>query len=103
MGVGSKAELASSLAGGAKRDKGEQDAIERGAHELEAKVKESNDRAERFLNRHHRFAVSVTMFRIAIALCAIAALTRRKALWYTGLAASAVGLGFFVQGMLASV
>ena len=94
----SNAELAVRAMAEAKRYKSEQDAIEKAAHELEKKVEESNERAERFLERHHRFALSVTMFQVAIALSAIAALTRRKALWWVGLAASAVGLVMFVRG-----
>ena len=55
------------------------------------------------LERHHRFALSVTMFQVAIALSAIAALTRRKALWWVSLAAGGVGLAMFVRGFLAVV
>ncbi|HVZ33860.1 MAG TPA: DUF4337 family protein, partial [Polyangiaceae bacterium] len=64
---------------------------------------QSNERAERFLARHHRFAISVTIFQIAIALCAIAALTRRKALWFVGLCAGGVGLISFAQGLFSVV
>jgi hypothetical protein len=83
--------------------KSEQDEIEKLARELEKKVEESNARAERFLERHHRFALSVTLFQVAIALSAIAALTRRKVLWWVGLAAGAAGLAMFVRGFLAVV
>jgi hypothetical protein len=100
VAAGSQAELASRLRDEAKRYKSEQDEIERSAHEFEAGVKESNEAAERLLNRHHRFAISVTLFQIAIALCAIAALVRRKPLWLVGLASSALGIGFFVAGFL---
>jgi hypothetical protein len=96
----SNAALAARAMEEAKRYKSEQDEIEKKAHELEKKVEESNERAERFLERHHRFALSVTMFQVAIALSAIAALTRRKALWWVGLAASAIGLAMFVHGFL---
>jgi hypothetical protein len=99
----SKPEISAKAGNEAERYKKEQDEIEHGARELEAKVRESNEKAERFLERHHRFALSVTLFQIAIALCAIAALTKRKALWFVGLAASAVGLGLFVRGLLAAV
>jgi len=43
----------------------------------------------------------VTLFQIAIALSAIAALTRRKVLWFVGLAGSAAGVLLFVRGLLA--
>ncbi len=87
----------------AQRYKSEQDEIEKVAHELEKKVEENNVRAERFLERHHRFALSVTLFQVAIALSAIAALTRRKVLWWVGLGAGAFGLAMFVRGFLAVV
>jgi hypothetical protein len=99
----SNPELSAKFRSDAKRYKAEQDEIEKLARELEAKVEESNLRSERFLERHHRFAISVTLFQIAIALSAIAALTRRKALWFVGLAASAVGLGLFIRGFLSSL
>lgn len=82
----------------AARYKVEQTEIQSAARELEAKVKESNERAEKLLEHHHRFAIAVTLFQIAIALSAIAALTRRKELWTVGLAASVVGLVFFLRG-----
>jgi len=99
----SNPELSARFRSDAKRYKAEQDEIEKLARELEAKVEESNLRSERFLERHHRFAISVTLFQIAIALSAIAALTRRKVLWLVGLAASAVGLGLFIRGFWSSL
>jgi len=97
----SNPELAEKRRGEVRKYKTEQDEIEKLARELSKKVEESNERAERFLERHHRFALSVTMFQVAIALSAIAALTRRKILWYVGLAAGAVGLAMFLRGFLA--
>jgi hypothetical protein len=99
----SNAELMTKRRAEAQRYKSEQDEIERIAHELEKKVEENNLRAERFLERHHRFALSVTLFQVAIALSAIAALTRRKVLWWVGLAAGAFGVAMFVRGFLSVV
>jgi hypothetical protein len=70
------------------------------ALEYEHKVKESNERSEALMERHHQFAFSVTLLQIAIALSAIAALTRRQLLWYLGLAVSVGGAVKFVLGML---
>jgi len=47
---------------------------------------------------HHRFAYAVTMFQISIALAAVAALSRQKAVWLVGLAISLLGLLYFVDG-----
>ena len=44
---------------------------------------------------------SVTLFQVAVALCAIAALTKRKPLWGVGLAASVIGVALFIAGLLA--
>ena len=52
------------------------------------------------LKHHHTLAKSVTLFQIAIALGAIAALTRRKTLWLISLAFGAVGLLFFALGLV---
>jgi hypothetical protein len=90
--------LAAKFNAEAARYKVEQGEIQSAARELEAKVKESNERAEKLLEHHHRFAIAVTLFQIAIALSAIAALTRRKELWSVGLAASVAALVFFLRG-----
>jgi hypothetical protein len=95
-----KPELAAKLAAEAKRYRGETDEIQKIAHEYEDKVKDNNDRSEALMERHHRFAISVTLLQIAIALSAIAALTRRRPLWFLGMAVSAVGLAMFVRGLL---
>jgi hypothetical protein len=90
--------LATKFDAAAARYKAEQGEIQTAARALEAKVEASNQRAEQLLEHHHRFAIAVTLFQIAIALSAIAALTKRKALWMVGLAASLFGLVLFLRG-----
>lgn len=70
------------------------------ASKLEDDVKEGNQRCDALMGHHHRFAISVTLLQIAIALSAIAALTRRKPLWFLGMAVSAGGLAMFVCGFM---
>lgn len=94
-------ELAKRFGEEAARLRGEQAPLEKKARELETNVVASGEQAERLLARHHRFAVSVTLFQIAVALCAIAALMKRKPLWGVALVASAIGLALFVAGLLA--
>ena len=94
-------ELANKFREEAARLKSEQAPLETKARGLERSVEGYNLQAERLLARHHRFAISVTLFQVAVALCAIAALTKRKPLWGLGLAASAVGVALFVAGLLA--
>jgi len=93
--------LAAALRDEALRIKAEQPALETQARALEEKVEVHNARAERLLDRHHRFAIAVTLFQIAVALCAIAALMKKKPLWIVALGASTIGLVLFVLGFLA--
>jgi hypothetical protein len=95
-----KPELAKKLAGEAKRYRAETEEIQKAARELEDKVKDNNKRSEELMEHHHRFAIAVTLLQIAIALSAIAALTRRKPLWFLGMAVSAAGLALFVRGFM---
>lgn len=87
----------------ASRLKAEQAPLETRARSLESNVEAHNVQAEHLLARHHRFAVSVTLFQIAVALCAIAALMKKKPLWIVALAASSVGFALFVAGFFAKV
>lgn len=96
-------DLANKLKSEVARLKAEQPDLEKVARSLELEGRAHNARAARLLDRHHRFAVSVTFFQIAVALCAIAALMRKKPLWFVALAASAVGLVLFLSGFLVSV
>jgi hypothetical protein len=94
-------ELAHKLRDEDVRLKNEQAPLQERARALEAEVEAHNARAERLLDRHHRFAIAVTLFQIAVALCAIAALMKKKPLWFVALAASAIGFVLFVLGFLA--
>ena len=68
------------------------------ATKLEEDVKEHGELSEKNMEPHHRFAYSVTTFQISIALAAVSALSRRKAIWYIGLLMAAFGLVYFVDG-----
>jgi non-ribosomal peptide synthetase component F len=50
-------------------------------HERDAKSEE----ADHLLHRHHGFAKSVAIFQVAIALGAVAALTRNRLVWFGSL------------------
>lgn len=49
---------------------------------------------------HEIFARAVTFFQIAIAIGAVAALTKRRRFFYVSLASGAIGLVFLIQGLL---
>jgi len=100
MIIDGKPELAAKLEAKAKKYEVEQEQIKKEAEKLEEQVKENNEASEHLMHKHHKFAYTVTMLQIAIALSAIAALTRKKALWYLGLAVSAGGIVNFVLAFL---
>lgn len=52
------------------------------------------------LGKHVPLATAVTAFQIAIAVSAIAILTRRKKLWFGGLLLTIVGIVFLILGIL---
>jgi hypothetical protein len=68
--------------------------------EIKQKAEEYVQSSEFHLSRHVLLAKSVTLFQIAIAISAIAILTRKKIMWYAGLLFSAVALYFFIMGFL---
>jgi hypothetical protein len=84
----------------AKRDKydHERGEIEREAKALEKDSEEKGKASEEHFHRHHRFALSVTIFQVSIALAAIAALARRRQLWLASMAVGAGGLFYFLKG-----
>jgi poly(3-hydroxybutyrate) depolymerase len=63
----------------------EQAEIAKKAKEKEAERDAKAAEAERLLHRHHRFANSVALFQVAIALGAIAALSRNRWIWFASL------------------
>ena len=97
----SKPDVAAKFVEDAKRYKIEGDEIQKKAEHYEEQVKENNERSEELMHKHHKFAITVTLLQISIALSAIAALTRRKELWFVGLATSGAGVVMFVTGLLA--
>jgi len=93
-----KPEVLARLKARVDRYKGEQDEIHAEATKLEAESEEHGKVGEEFLHHHHRFALSVTVFQVSIALAAIAALTKRKPLWFGSLAVGAAGVFYFLKG-----
>jgi hypothetical protein len=76
----------------------EEEEISKSAKELEKQVKERTELSAQSMEHHHRFAYSVTMFQVSIALAAVAALSRQKAVWFAGLVVAGAGFVFFVDG-----
>lgn len=84
----------------ASRLRAEQAEIEREARQLEDERTRLQREAEQHLERHHRFALVVTVLQVSIGLAAIAALVERRFIWYGALAIGAVGLALFIIGFL---
>jgi hypothetical protein len=67
------------------------------AKERERDQKDSE--ADQLLHRHHRFADSVALFQVAIALGAVAALTRVKLIWYSSIVLGVSGTALFLMAI----
>lgn len=67
--------------------------------EIQKKARESEEASHVHLEHHSILARAVTMFQIAIAISAIAILTRKRMLWFVSLGISCVGLFYFVTGI----
>ena len=64
--------------------------------EIQEKANELEKSSEHHMDTHSSFARTVTTLQVAIALAAIAVLTRKKWLWLGSLGLTAVGFGLFV-------
>ena len=73
----------------------EQEEIQKQAREQERARDEKSGEAERLLARHHVFANAVALFQVAIALGAVAALTRARPVWWGSLVAGAGAIALF--------
>jgi hypothetical protein len=73
----------------------EQKEIQAKATELEGERDAKEREAAVLLEKHHHFAAAVAFFQVAIALGAVAALTRQRLVWYASLALGATGLVMF--------
>jgi len=85
-----------SLADAARKYAGEQDASRRAAQDLERRRDASAREAAALLHEHHFFADAVSLFQVAIALGALAALTRLRWVWGASLLLGLAGLVMFV-------
>ena len=60
--------------------------------EIKKEATEKQEGSARHLVQHNALSKGVTLFQIAIAICAISALTRRKWLWYGSIALGIAGV-----------
>ena len=76
----------------------EQAAIQEKAEGMEKAADEKDKSSAHDMDRHHIFAFSVSLCQIAIALAAIAALTRSRRVWVFSLAAGIAGAAALIGG-----
>jgi len=94
-------DVAARWQGEAEREKGLQGELKEEAEKQQEQVRQMDEKSERSLHVHHQFARSVTIFQVAIALAAIAALTRVKPVFWLSLAVGASGAILFALGFAA--
>jgi hypothetical protein len=68
--------------------------------EIKAEAEKEGAESEHMQHKHLQLAYGVTMFQVAIAVAAIAVLTKKPPMWYVGLAFSVGGILFLVRGTL---
>jgi hypothetical protein len=83
------------LEANARRYAAEQDSIKDKATELEHKRDEASHEADALLHRHVFFANAVALLQVAIALGAVAALTRIRVVWILSILLGLAGLALF--------
>ena len=88
------------LAASVKRYAAEQDSIRHDATEFEHKRDEASQEADVLLRRHGFFANAVALLQVAIALGAVAALTRIRLVWLLSMLLGAVGLALYIWPFL---
>ena len=71
----------------------EQDEIKKEATSLE-------EESKLHLSRHVPLSAAVTFFQVAIALCALTVLTKRRWLYYGSLLLTSIGLLFLIKGLI---
>lgn len=62
--------------------------------EIEGEAKHEEHESQEHMQRHSVLARAVTVFQVAIALSAIAVLTKKKAVWFGSMALGAAGIVF---------
>lgn len=75
----------------AKNDK-EKEEIKKEATELQAKARELSEESEKKLRPHERLALAMSFIQIAVALAAIAVLTRKKWLLWNSVVCAGIGI-----------
>ena len=84
----------------ARRYAGEQTEIKSEAEKLEKERDAKSHEADELLHRHHAFANAVALIQVAIALGAVAALTRMRLVWFGSVLLGLGGLVLFLLPLI---
>ncbi len=68
--------------------------------EIRKEAEEAHESSEKHMRQHVVLSRSVTIFQIAIAISAIAILTRKKLMWYVSLLLAVAGCVFLLMGFM---
>lgn len=99
--LGSKIELLDSLHRNiSKKDLEKVKQYKEEQDKITEEAKKFEESSEAHLKHHETLAHAVTLFQVAIAVGAIAALTRRKPFWFVSLGFGGIGAVFFLLGFL---
>jgi hypothetical protein len=96
----SKLEILAALGKEAKADEKKFERYKEEQEKISAKAEALEQSSERHMDRHTILARAVTAYQVAIALSAIAVLSRKKVVWFVSLALGAIGTVFLVQALL---
>ena len=77
------------------KETNDQQEIRKKAEELEKERDAKSLEADHLLERHHLLADAVALLQVAIALGAVAALTRRRIMWFASMLLGAIGVVLF--------
>jgi len=78
----------------------EQEEIKKAAEEKERQRDEKSREADHLIHRHHSFANAVALMQVAIALGAVAALTRIRLVWLGSLVVGGTGIALFALNLV---
>src|ERR1044072_3793580 len=77
-------------------DQSKRDRYEKEQEQIKSEAEHKEAAAKLNFHKHEVFARGVTMFQIAIAIAAIAALTKKRAFWFVGMTFGLIGTLFLV-------
>jgi Domain of unknown function (DUF4337) len=76
------------------------DVINKEEEDVKNNAEKDEKQSDAHLQRHVTLATAVTFLQVAIAVSAISIITRRRFLWYGAMGVAAIGVYFFIMGLV---